>query len=127
MRAALPAAGNIERLKQEAKTHGVPCLYVNDNFAWQSDFKHLVTRCIQDNVRGAQISRELVPQPDDYFVLKPRHSGFFQTPLDLLLRHLHATKLILADLRPIPVSCSRPTTDICAVMKSSLPKIAVPP
>ena len=110
MRAALPAAGNIQRLKQEAKTHGVPCLYVNDNFGqWQSDFKHLVTRCVQDNVRGAQISQELVPQPDDYFVLKPRHSGFFQTPLDLLLRHLHATKLILCGL----------TTDSCVLFTAN--------
>jgi nicotinamidase-related amidase len=98
-KAALPAAANIARLKQEAKKRGVPCLYVNDNFGqWQSDFKHLVTRCVQGNVRGAQTSRELAPEPDDYFVLKPRHSGFFQTPLDLLLRHLHATKLILCGL-----------------------------
>ena len=98
-KAALPMARNIARLKQEAKKWGVPCLYVNDNFGqWQSDFKHLVTRCAQDNVRGAPISRELAPEPDDYFVLKPRHSGFFQTPLDLLLRDLHAKKLILCGL-----------------------------
>lgn len=77
-KAALPAAGNIAWLKQEAKKHGVPCLYVNENFGqWQSDFKHLVMRCVQDNVRGAPISRQLAPEPDDYFVLKPRHSGFF--------------------------------------------------
>jgi len=73
-------AGNVARLKKETKTHGVPCLYVNDNFGqWQSDFKHLVARCVRDGVRGAAISRKLAPEADDYFVLKPRHSGFYQS------------------------------------------------
>src|SRR5687768_17731107 len=86
---AIPMARNIARFKLEAKKRGVPCLYVNDNFGqWQSDFKHLVTRCVRNGVLGAPIARELAPHHDDYFVLKPRHSGFFQTPLDLLLQSL---------------------------------------
>ncbi|SEL17427.1 cysteine hydrolase family protein [Nitrosovibrio tenuis] len=110
MKTALPAARNIARLKREAKKYGVPCLYVNDNFGqWQSDFKHLVMRCVTDDARGAPIVRELVPQPDDYFVLKPRHSGFFQTPLDLLLQHLHATQLILCGF----------TTDSCVLFTAN--------
>jgi nicotinamidase-related amidase len=107
---ALPMAQNIARLKLEAKKHGVPCLYVNDNFGqWQSDFKHLVTRCVKDGTRGAPVARELVPQRDDYFVLKPRHSGFFQTPLDLLLQNLHARKLIICGL----------TTDSCVLFTAN--------
>jgi nicotinamidase-related amidase len=109
-KAALPAAGNLARLKEKAKKHGVPCLYVNDNFGqWQSDFQHLVVRCVNNDVRGSPIGRELIPQPDDYFVLKPRHSGFFQTPLDLLLRRLHAKKLILCGL----------TTDSCVLFTAN--------
>lgn len=101
---AIPMARNIASLKVEAKKRGVPCLYVNDNFGqWQSDFKHLVSRCIKDSVCGAPVARELAPQRDDYFVLKPRHSGFYQTPLDLLLQSLRAGKLILCGL----------TTDSC--------------
>jgi len=46
-------------------------------------------------VRGEPVVRQLLPADDDYFVLKPKHSGFFQTPLDLLLAHLGATTLIL--------------------------------
>ena len=107
---ALPMAQNIARLKLEAKKHEVPCLYVNDNFGqWQSDFKHLVTRCVKDGTRGAPVARELVPQRDDYFVLKPRHSGFFQTPLDLLLQNLHARKLIICGL----------TTDSCVLFTAN--------
>lgn len=106
---ALPMARNIAQLKLEAKSRGIPCLYVNDNFGqWQSDFKHLVARC-KDGVRGAPIVRELAPQHDDYFVLKPRHSGFFQTPLDLLLQNLHAKKLILCGL----------TTDSCVLFTAN--------
>lgn len=101
---ALPMARNIARFKQEAKKHGIPCLYVNDNFGqWQSDFKNLVSRCLEKGVRGQAIANELCPEPDDYFVLKPRHSGFFQTPLELLLEGLHAEILILCGL----------TTDSC--------------
>ncbi|PTR17033.1 MULTISPECIES: isochorismatase family cysteine hydrolase [unclassified Nitrosospira] len=108
--AAVPAAGNIARLKLEAKINGVPCVYVNDNFGqWQSDFKHLISSCVRDGVRGAPIAKQLVPQRDDYFVLKPRHSGFFQTPLDLLLRDLHARKLILCGL----------TTDSCVLFTAN--------
>lgn len=101
---ALPMAQNIARLKRAAKKHGIPCLYVNDNFGqWQSDFKNLVSRCIRKGVRGRALANELCPEPDDYFVLKPRHSGFFQTPLELLLEGLHAETLILCGL----------TTDSC--------------
>jgi len=103
---AMPMARHIAQLKREAKKSGIPCLYVNDNFGqWQSDFKHLVASCAGDEVRGAPIARELAPQQDDYFVLKPRHSGFFQTPLDLLLQNLRAKKLILCGL----------TTDSCVL------------
>jgi isochorismate hydrolase len=34
----------------------------------------------------------------DYFVLKPMHSAFFQTPLEILLHYLGATSLILTGL-----------------------------
>ncbi|MDQ3187239.1 MAG: cysteine hydrolase [Pseudomonadota bacterium] len=59
--------------------------------------------------RGAPIARELAPQSDDYFVLKSRHSGFFQTPLDLLLQNLRAKKLILCGL----------TTDSCVLFTAN--------
>ena len=97
-------------LNSKQRNIGVPFLYVNDNFGqWQSDFKHLVTRCVKDGTRGAPVARELVPQRDDYFVLKPRHSGFFQTPLDLLLQNLHARKLIICGL----------TTDSCVLFTAN--------
>ena len=41
------------------------------------------------------MSRRLRPTADDYFVLKPKHSGFFSTPLDILLRYLGVDTLVL--------------------------------
>jgi nicotinamidase-related amidase len=47
-------------------------------------------------VRGRPFVDQLKPDVDsDYFVLKPKHSAFYQTPLDLLLKHLGAQRLIL--------------------------------
>lgn len=94
---ALPAARNIARLKQRAREAKVPVIYVNDNFGrWRSDFKKIVDRCLHDDVRGRPIVELLVPDEDDYFVLKPKHSGFFSTTLDLLLRYLGVRTLIVA-------------------------------
>ena len=94
---ALPAARNIARLKERAREAKVPIIYVNDNFGrWRSDFKKIVDRCLHDDVRGRPIAELLVPDEDDYFVLKPKHSGFFSTTLDLLLEYLGVRTLIVA-------------------------------
>ncbi|HKY30204.1 MAG TPA: isochorismatase family cysteine hydrolase [Pyrinomonadaceae bacterium] len=96
---ALPAARNIANLKKLAKKAGIPAIYVNDNFGkWQSDFKKIIAHCLEDNVRGEPLVRLLLPEEDDYFVLKPKHSGFYSTTLDLLLKHVGAQNLILTGI-----------------------------
>ena len=93
---ALPAARNIARLKQRAREAKVPVIYVNDNFGrWRSDFKKIVDHCLQSDVRGRPMAELLVPDEDDYFVLKPKHSGFFSTTLDLLLEYLGVRTLVI--------------------------------
>ncbi len=110
IRYALPMARNIARLKTETKKLGIPCVYVNDNFGqWRSDLKQQVALCLENPVRGAPVAQELVPQCDDYFVLKPKHSGFYQTPLEILLQSLKVTKLILCGL----------TTDSCVLFTAN--------
>ena len=37
----------------------------------------------------------LPPAPDDYFVLKPKHSAFYQTPLPQLLQRLECRELVI--------------------------------
>jgi len=40
----------------------------------------------------------LRPEENDYFVLKPKHSGFFSTTLETLLRYLETQTLILTGI-----------------------------
>jgi nicotinamidase-related amidase len=93
---ALPMAEKIARLKEAAKRSGLPVIYVNDNFGkWQSDFQKILSHCLDTEVRGRPLAERLRPDEDDYFVLKPKHSGFFSTTLDTLLEYLKARTLIL--------------------------------
>ena len=103
---ALPMAERLAALKRRAKQAGVPVIYVNDNFGkWQSDFKKILEHCLKEDVRGRPVAELLRPDDDDYFVLKPKHSGFFSTTLDILLNYLQAKTLILTGL----------TGDICVL------------
>jgi nicotinamidase-related amidase len=98
LRLAIPVGENIARLKQRAKAAGIPSIYVNDNFGrWQSDFKKIVAHCL-DEGKGRSFVELLLPEDDDYFVLKPKHSGFYSTTLSLLLTHLTAKNLILTGI-----------------------------
>ncbi|HKY05623.1 MAG TPA: isochorismatase family cysteine hydrolase [Blastocatellia bacterium] len=93
---ALPMAERLAELKRRAREASIPAVYINDNFGkWQSDFKKLVSHCLEDDVRGKPIVEMLKPDDDDYFVLKPKHSGFFSTTLDTLLDYLKVKTLIL--------------------------------
>ncbi len=96
---AVPMAKAIAALKQQARQAGVPAVYVNDNFGrWQSNFNSQVEHCLRDGVRGQPLAELLRPDDDDYFVLKPKHSGFFSTALDVLLRYLGVKTLVLTGI-----------------------------
>jgi nicotinamidase-related amidase len=96
---AVPMSDRISALCEQARVRSVPVIYVNDNFGrWRSDFHSLVEHCLQDDVRGRGIAGQLRPKSADYFVLKPKHSGFHATPLQILLEHLGARTLILAGM-----------------------------
>jgi nicotinamidase-related amidase len=96
---ALPMARSIAALKDRAKRAGVPVIYVNDNFGrWRSDLNAQVEHCLTDGVRGKPVVELLRPGPDDYFVLKPKHSGFFSTTLDTLLKYLGVRAVVLTGM-----------------------------
>jgi nicotinamidase-related amidase len=93
---ALEAAKASAALKRRAKAAGVPVVYCNDNFGrWRSDFRALLERCLKEPVRGRPVAELLRPAEDDYFVLKPKHSGFHSSALDVLLKHLEVDTLVL--------------------------------
>jgi nicotinamidase-related amidase len=94
---ALEAAPRIAALKARAKAASIPVVYVNDNFGrWRSDFRSLITHCTNPELPGYELVRQLLPDEDDYFILKPKHSAFFSTTLDVLLSYLRVKTLIIA-------------------------------
>ncbi len=99
LRRALAIAPPLARLKQRARAAGIPTIYVNDNFGqWRSDARKLLQYCLRPEAPGLHFVEQLQPDDDDYFILKPMHSAFYQTPLDLLLRELGVSSVILSGL-----------------------------
>jgi nicotinamidase-related amidase len=87
-------APTIAALKRRCRECGLPVVYANDNQGrWRSDFRQVVQRSLEGP--GAGITRALMPDAEDYFLLKPKHSAFFCTPLELLLQNLKAQRLVL--------------------------------
>lgn len=107
---ALAMAERVAQLKARARALEIPVIYVNDNFGqWQSDFQRHVDHLLHDGVRGEPVARLLVPDTDDYFVLKPLHSGFYETTMSTLLDYLEVTTLIVTGI----------ATDICVLFTAN--------
>jgi nicotinamidase-related amidase len=96
---AEPMASRLAMLKRRASAAGVPTIYINDNFGqWRSDFRRTVAHCTSRSSPGRRVSHRLKPTSRDYFVLKPKHSGFFDTTLDTLLETLRIRRVILTGI-----------------------------
>lgn len=99
LKPAMRAAKRIFALAAKARKRRIPVIYANDNFGrWRSDFREVVKHCLQDGVRGEPLVELLQPQPGDYFVLKPKHSAFFSTTLEMLLEYLKAKRVVLTGI-----------------------------
>jgi nicotinamidase-related amidase len=102
---ALPVAQKIARLETRARVAKIPVIYVNDNYGlWKNDFEAIVAAA-EKSKKGNQIVELIRPDKDDYHVLKPQRSGFFATPLDVLLTSLDVSTLVLTGI----------STDICVL------------
>ena len=96
---AEPMAARLAAFKQRAVKAGVSCIYVNDNFGqWRSDFRKTVAHCTAKASKGRRVSLRLRPTKSDYFVLKPKHSGFYDTTLETLLRDLKIRRVIVTGI-----------------------------
>jgi len=94
-----PMSKALAAFKRRATRAGVPIIYVNDNFGqWRSDFRRTVAHCISKRSPGRIVSARLKPSERDYFVLKPKHSGFYDTTLETLLEDLKITRVIVAGI-----------------------------
>lgn len=93
---AAAIAPAIQRLKAECKLKGVPTIYANDNHGhWRADFRGLVQLGLRSGGTRGWLNETLLPDEEDYFVLKPKQSAFFATPLDMLLSHLKVRRLLV--------------------------------
>lgn len=88
---------HLKKLKSFAKKNNIPVIYVNDHYGlWQANYHRIIDHCKNDSNR--EIIEEMKPGQDDYFFIKPKHSAFFQTPLQALLLELGKKNLILAGI-----------------------------
>jgi nicotinamidase-related amidase len=107
---ALEAARATAALKDRLVAEGVAAIYANDNYGvWQSDFHSLVSTCIGLDGEAGEIARVLYPQATDLTILKPRHSAFYASPLELLLTEMQATELVICGL----------ATDMCVQLTAA--------
>jgi nicotinamidase-related amidase len=96
LRRIRPVARRIAALRQRAARTRVPVIYVNDHQGrWRPDVNALLRHCTAAGRDGSDVARLLAPAPPDYFIFKPRHSGFYGSALEPLLAQLGATKLVL--------------------------------
>ncbi|PYS99888.1 MAG: isochorismatase [Acidobacteria bacterium] len=106
----IPVTNNLGDLKARANRTGVPVIYVNDNFGkWQEDFRTMSEHFAREDSKGCEVVRRVQPGPEDYYVLKPHRSAFYSTTLEILLRELQITKLVVTGI----------TTDICVLFSAN--------
>ena len=89
----------ILRLRTRFDKLGLPVIYANDNFMdWHADFGRLVEACRVQGGESGRIATELAPTPSHYYLLKPKHSAFLGTPLEILLSQLKVERLVLTGI-----------------------------
>jgi nicotinamidase-related amidase len=99
VREAEKVAGRIAVAKALYRARSLPVIYVNDNFdLWTMGFSELVDWASRGGSRGRPIVDQLLPTPEDYFILKPKHSAFYETALPSLLEKLEVAQLTIAGI-----------------------------
>lgn len=94
-------AGSVEEtvptiadLIARAEEGDVPVVYVNDNFGnWSDGRDEIVERVLAG--RRPDLVEPIVPHADFPFVVKARHSAFYETPLEYLLRQSGVTRVVV--------------------------------
>ena len=80
---------------ENARTDGVPIIYVNDDFGhWDGDAPAAVRASLAG--KGGDVVAKLAPREGDRFLFKPRYSAFDHTPLILVLQELGIDRVLLA-------------------------------
>lgn len=87
----------IKNLKDHFNKKGLPVIFVNDHYnLWQADMGKIID--FSRNEHSEPIFEKLLPGPNDYFLIKPKHSAFYGTALNTLLHQLKVDTLILTGI-----------------------------
>lgn len=92
-------APRLAELKAAFRRRGFPVIYTNDNSGkWRSSREALLEQCTSSKSRGRKVAEILRPDDDDYFIIKPKHSAFYQTSFELVLQYLDVKNLVLTGM-----------------------------
>jgi nicotinamidase-related amidase len=85
----------IRALLDRARDDEVPIIYVNDNYGdWNTSADELGRRALEG--RHPELVEPILPPEDASFVIKARHSIFYETPLEYLLDRSGVERLVFA-------------------------------
>jgi nicotinamidase-related amidase len=91
---AREAVPSIAKLIERAGAEGVDVIYVNDNYGdWRSSSDQLVEKALESE--HGDLLEPIAPDDDSMFVLKPRHTCFYETPLEYLLGQRDIDRVVL--------------------------------
>ena len=92
VREALPA---MQRVIERAHDEGTPVVYVNDNYGdWAAGRSELIERAVAG--RHSDVVEPIAPRDGTWFIAKARHSIFYETQLEYLLRQAEIERLVLS-------------------------------
>jgi nicotinamidase-related amidase len=94
---AVQIAGHIHSLKKQFNKQKLPVIFINDHYnLWQADLHKIIDLCRNEN--SQPVFTELLPEENDFFLIKPKHSAFYGTALNTLLQQLQVNTLILSGI-----------------------------
>lgn len=87
----------IKKLKEHFNQEGLPVIFINDHYnLWKADMDKIIEYC--RNELSNPVFEKLLPDENDYFLIKPKHSAFYGTALNTLLHQLKVDTLIIAGI-----------------------------
>ena len=99
LRQAEAMGPKLAALKAGLRKKKIPVIYANDNAGkWRSSREAILQNALRKASRGRRLAEILRPDEEDYFVIKPKHSAFYGTGLELLLQYLGVQNIILAGM-----------------------------
>ncbi|MCY9093316.1 cysteine hydrolase [Bacillus mojavensis] len=88
---------HILSLKKHARQNDWPIIYINDHYGlWQADIQNIQQKC--KNEKSKAIIEKISPEDADYFLIKPKHSAFYETALHTLLTELQVKRIVLTGI-----------------------------